>query len=133
VHIVAAGMHDGLFHAVNIDLRGRGGIGEPAVFLQRQAVHVGAHQDGRAVAILHHRDNAGAANAFCHIKAEGADFPGQNLRRTGFAKGEFRVGVEIGEQRAEMGVIIRGNVCAERFICKRWRCTKHKDGGSQGQ
>lgn len=69
-----AGMHHRLLDAVDVDLCDRGGLGDAAVFFQRQAIHIGAHQDRRAVTIFQDRDHAGAANPFGNVIAEGAQF-----------------------------------------------------------
>jgi len=60
-------MHHRLDHAIAVDLRGRCGIGQVAVFLQRQSVHVGAHQQYGAVAVAHHANDAGPANLLGHV------------------------------------------------------------------
>lgn len=106
VHVVAAGVHDGLLGPVGIDLTGGRGVGQAGVFQQRKAVHVGADHDGGPVAVLQHRDDARAADAGGDLIAEGAQF----LRHAGggldLHARQFGVAVEMIEQGAEVGVIV---------------------------
>ena len=52
VHVVATGVHNKHFIAVGIDLLRPRRIGEPRLFLHRQAVHIGPEHHQRALAIF---------------------------------------------------------------------------------
>ena len=69
---MAAGVHDRLLGAGGVGLADARGIGDARPLLERQPVHVGAKQNGRASAVAQHRDDAGAADAGGHFIAERA-------------------------------------------------------------
>src|SRR3546814_15006698 len=54
--------------------------GEPGLFLHRQRVHVGAHEDRRTVAIFEQADDAGAADLLGHGKARVAQMLREDAR-----------------------------------------------------
>ena len=106
VHVVAAGVHDRLFDPGGVDLAGDRGVVETGPLLDGQAVHVGAHQDRRSLAVLKHGDDAGAADAGGHLIAERAEFAGHAGGGHVFEPGEFRVAVEVVEQVRQIGVVV---------------------------
>uniref|UniRef100_A0A0N4ZAR3 NAD-specific glutamate dehydrogenase n=1 Tax=Parastrongyloides trichosuri TaxID=131310 RepID=A0A0N4ZAR3_PARTI len=107
VHVVAAGVHDGFFDAVGVDLTGGGGVGQARLLLDRQAVHVGAdhHRGSRAVA--QDGDHAGAADAGGDVIAQSAQFLRHAGRGLDLKARQFGVAVEMVEQGAEVGVVVR--------------------------
>ncbi|MNC39289.1 hypothetical protein D3C75_879400 [compost metagenome] len=106
MHVVTAGVHDGLFGPVAVDLtRGRG-VGEAGVFGQRQAVHVGADHDGRTGPVLEHCDHARPADAGRDLIAQGAQFPRHAGGGLDLHARQLGVAVEVVEQGAEVGVVV---------------------------
>ena len=118
MHIMPAGMHDRLLDAVDVDLRHRRGIGQAAVLFQRQAIHIRAHQHRRAIAILHHGNHARTANAFRDFVAQAAKLRSEAFGGFRLTEREFRVLVEIEEQRPEIFLVILRDGSAEVAVCR---------------
>ena len=101
MHIVAARMHRWKLVAEAVGGDSGGGVREPCIFFDGEAIHIGAHHDGRAVAIAHNADNAGSADTFGHLEAERAQFGGHPSRGLVFFEAEFWVGVQVFVQWTE--------------------------------
>ena len=104
---MAAGVHGRLFHVVDVDLPRFRGVRKSGFLLHGQPVHVRAQQNSRAFAVFHDRDNPGLTDAMGYVKAEGREFVAEALRCFDFAEREFRIGVEVLEQRFEVRLIVR--------------------------
>ena len=99
VNVVAAGVHDRRLDPVDPDLADLRGIRQAALLLDRQAVHVGADQDGRPGPVAHHPDDAGPADALGDLDpADGAKPLGHDRGRARLLERQFGVLVEIDEQ-----------------------------------
>ena len=130
VHVVAAGMHDRAQFAMHVLLLDLGRIRKSGVFLNRQAIHVGAQHHRWAITVPHHRDHAGAAHLLRHLVAKGAQLLGQSRRCLAFAKRQLGVLVEMQEQGFEALVEILGHGFMD--VC---RCSSAggADGNGQSQ
>ena len=119
VGVVGAGVHGRVLDAAMVHTGIGGGIGQAGLLAHRQAVHVSAQHQGRPLAVLHHRHDAGAADLIGDLKAQGPQLGGQTGRGLDFLVGEFGMGVEvlverfqvigiIGLDRPAQGIIARG-------------------------
>ena len=111
MHIMAAGMHYRHFKAIDPDLLHRGGIGKSRTLLHRQTVHVGAHENDRAIAVFHHAYHTRATNLVGHHHA-GHRTQLFSHTRAGFilAERQFGIAVEMVPQGCQRLVI----VCLDR-------------------
>ncbi len=110
VRVVPTGMHHrGLVALGRRRTRFRG-KGQPRRLRHRQAVHVGADEQRRAGAVLHHRDDAGLADALSHGKARLARRLRHQFRRTLLLKSEFGVGVKVAIERGQRSYLRRRRV-----------------------
>ena len=107
MHIMAARMHDRFFVAVDADLFRSRHIVQPAVFDERQAVHIRAQHQSRPRSIFHHCNDTGAADFFGNGEARSAPLLRDNRGGAGFLIGKFGVLMEIEKQRFQIFVIIR--------------------------
>ena len=103
MRIVTAGVHHAAFDAAG-GRRGAGrGVGQAGLLGHRQPVHVGAQHDDGAGPVLHHRDDAGAADALGHREAQLA----RDRRQLGgglvFLEAELGIGVEVAVERHQLG------------------------------
>ncbi len=81
MHVVPAGVHGKDFvPGDRVDLRLTRSVLETRLLLDRQAVHVRTHHDERTIAILHHCDNAGAADVFSDLEASRTQLRGHARR-----------------------------------------------------
>ena len=114
VHIVTAGMHrvDQVARDRVFLLLARGVL-ESRFFLDRQAVHVGAHHHRRAIAVFQHGNDAGAADVLGHVEARDTQLLGHALR--GFRLDERQLGIamKVVEQRPQIRVVIFLNGVAQ--------------------
>ena len=101
VHIVAAGVHDADFVAVFIARADFAGVGNAGFFHDRQGVHVGANEDGRADAVFQDADDAVPADFFGDFEAERFQFLGEAGGRFFFFEGELGIAVQLLVQSVE--------------------------------
>ena len=94
-------------------LRHRRCVREPRFLLDRQRIHVGAHHDRRAVAVLQARNDTGTADALGHVEAGGPELGGHTPGGFVFGERELRVRVEVLEQRLEVGGVVRADRIGE--------------------
>ena len=98
VHVVAAGVHDGLVDAVGISHAFLAGVREAGALFDREGVEIGSQEDrGAFVAVAQDGRDAVAAYAGFDVEVAG---DGAELRDAAgggffFLVGEFRVGVEV--------------------------------------
>src|SRR3546814_9698604 len=76
------------------------------LFLHRQRVHVGAHEDRRTVAIFEQADDAGAADLLGHGKARVAQMLREDARGADLLHPEFGVLVEVLVKRVERRIVL---------------------------
>ena len=118
VGIVGAGMHHRVFTTAMVNIRVRGRIGKTRLFRDRKPVHIGAQHEGRALTVLQHRDNAGAADALGHVITQRAQFGGQARGGFVFLVGEFRMSVEMPVETFQIGLVIGGDRRAQGIIAR---------------
>ena len=82
VGVVAAGVHHPALDPGDAGRPDLAGEGQAGLLDHRQGVHVGAHQQHRAGAVPHHRDDAGPADSGRHLEAELPRLRGQLRRRS---------------------------------------------------
>ena len=116
MHIVATGMHHRLLDPVAVGLPGRRGIGETGLLTQRQAVHVGADHDCRAVTIPQDGDDARTAHARGDVIAERRKLCGHPRGGLHLEARQFRIAVEMVEQGGEVQVVVALDCRLERVL-----------------
>ncbi|CAM5388048.1 Cobaltochelatase subunit CobN OS=Streptomyces alboniger OX=132473 GN=cobN PE=4 SV=1 [Streptomyces alboniger] len=90
-----AGVHDAL---------GAGGVGQAGALRHRERVHVGAEQDGRALAVRQYGHDAGAAHSGGDLVAVGGRAAGGLGGGAVLLEGELGVGVEVPVQLGEISL-----------------------------
>src|ERR1700733_13339991 len=83
-------MHDRDRMPVGVGARGRAGVRESGVLLDREGVHVRAQHDGRSIAVAEHPDDAGAPLAAGPLELLGGLGGGALL-----VVRELRMGMEV--------------------------------------
>ena len=79
-------------------------VGQPALLVDRQRIHVGAQPDrARGLAVLEHAHDTGAADALVHRDSPGAQALGDDRRRALLLVGELRMPVDVLADRAHLG------------------------------
>jgi hypothetical protein len=117
VHVVAAGMHDeDLVARDRVDLLVARFVRQAGSFFDWQTVHVGAHHDQRPAAVLHHRDNAGAADPLRYLEASCAKFGSHSPSGLHFDQRQFRVAMEVIPECAKVRVVIFLDAVSQ-FVC----------------
>jgi hypothetical protein len=95
VHVVTTGVHDRHVTPFLIDTPHRTGIVKPRVFFDGKGIHVGTQENGWSGAIHKHANDAGAADAREHLKAETPQFALDYCRSAVFLKRQLRMRVQI--------------------------------------
>ncbi len=130
VHVMAAGVHD--VHMKSVLLGGfrRRGVSEPRHLLHRQGIEIGADEERRTVAVLHHADDAVSTDAGGDIEAEVLEFARDPLRGVGLLERQLGMGVEIVIEALEIAVVLidRGVEPRARGTCRHRRHRCDEDG-----
>ena len=80
-------------------------IGKIGFLLHRQRIELGAHHDGRAVAVIIDRDEAGPADFFGHLESECMHLGGEFCGGLHLLEREFGIGVQILVERVEFWIV----------------------------
>jgi len=81
------------------------GVGDAGFFKQGQAVEIGAHEQSGAGAVLEDADDAVTAKFFSDFETDGTEFGGEFGGGFFLHERELRVGVELGVEGEERGII----------------------------
>jgi hypothetical protein len=81
VHVVSAGVHDRNLDPGVVLHTDLARVGESRLLLDGKSVHVGADEDGGALAVLHHGDDSEAADFFRHVVPQRSKARGELGRR----------------------------------------------------
>ena len=98
---MAASVHDADLVAVLVAHPHLAGVGHAGLFDDRQGVHVGADQDGRAVAVLEDADDAVAADLLRDLEAASFSSRASRADVLRLVQRQLRVGVEMLVQRLQ--------------------------------
>ena len=95
VRVVTAGVHHiGVIALPGLRLDGRG-KGQPGLLLEWQAVHVGAQQHRRPLAVFHDRHDAGSTHLLGDLEAETPGLGGELGSGAHFLPAQFGMAVQI--------------------------------------
>ncbi len=125
VHVVTAGVHDVHFLARVVFRHHLARIGQAGFLLDRQCIHVGAHEHDRAVAILHHADDAVTgqprlvifADVIGHLAAGGFEFLRDQLGRALFLGRQLGMAMHVLVNREQRRQLLVSNL-RRRLICR---------------
>ena len=126
--VVATGVHHG--HDLARIVLGDDGarIGQTGLLLDRQRIHVRAHQHGRSLSIAKDTDDAVAADVLGDLETESAQASGKLRGSLLLVPGKLRVAMQVQIQRVERRI---GGVETGKFGRSRGRVGR-KDG-NQGE
>ena len=102
--VVGAGVHRGGVFAGEVFYGGFAGVGHAGFFQEREGIHVLADEHGFTGAVFQDADDAGVADVFGDLEAEGAELFGDEGGGARLHERELGVGVEIFIDGFERGV-----------------------------